>query len=192
MRGVEGEKKRRGAAGGGRDGKREATAARARSESGEPRGSIGGHRPPQKSAHYHPPRYRRVDGGDDARFINICRRNVKQFLVADENRYRTRTNFDDRRSDSVDYHQGGSLRSEVPSSPLPYPEPNCFLQTAPVMYQTFSRLLQLANSPSRYRRLSPARVKRLTRCTRVAPTKKSATLCVFARTSRRAPRARFD
>lgn len=76
MRGVEGEKKRRVVAGDGRDGKREATTARARGESGEPRGSIGGHRPPQKSAHYHPRLVRRVDGGDDARFINIRRRTL--------------------------------------------------------------------------------------------------------------------
>lgn len=91
MRGVEGEKKRLREIGGedGRNRKREAPAERARGKPGEPRGSIGGHRPPQKSAHYHPPGYvRRVDGGDDARFINICRRTLNSSLVANENRYR--------------------------------------------------------------------------------------------------------
>jgi len=58
MRGVEGEKKRPGVDGGedGRNQKREEPAERARGKPGEPRGSIGGHRPPQKSAHY-PPGY---------------------------------------------------------------------------------------------------------------------------------------
>lgn len=78
-----------GGAGAGRNRKREAPAERARGKAGEPRGSIGGHRPPQKSARYHPPGYvRRVDGGDDARFINICRRTLNSSLVANENRYR--------------------------------------------------------------------------------------------------------
>lgn len=54
---------------------------------GELRGSIGGHRPPQKSAHYHPGTKGRRRG-DDARFINIYRRTLNSSLVANENRYR--------------------------------------------------------------------------------------------------------
>jgi len=76
VRGVEGEKKRTGVSGGQEKPKERKATERARGKLGEPRGSIGGHRPPQKSAHYHPPGYGRVDGGDDARFINICRRTL--------------------------------------------------------------------------------------------------------------------
>lgn len=71
MRGVEGEKKRwysgeqrgtrreGGRGGKGEPRKREAPMERARGKPGELRGSIGGHRPPQKSAHYR--LVRRVD-----------------------------------------------------------------------------------------------------------------------------------
>lgn len=58
MRGAEGEKKRRGDDGERETRKREAPKRRRKErerEPGEPRGSIGGHQPPQKSAHYHPP-----------------------------------------------------------------------------------------------------------------------------------------
>lgn len=58
-----------------------------REKPGEPKGSIGGEHP--KSPHTTTLlQVRRVDGGDDAPFINICRRTLNSSLVANENRYR--------------------------------------------------------------------------------------------------------
>jgi len=88
MRGVEGEKKRPGV-GGRREEPKERSAGRKSERETRRAERVDRWAPTTPKVRALPPAWvRRVDGGDDARFINICRRTLNSSLVANENRYR--------------------------------------------------------------------------------------------------------
>lgn len=88
MRGVEGEKKRPGVGGRREEPKERSAGRKSERETGRAE-RVDRWAPTTPKVRALPPAWvRRVDGGDDARFINICRRTLNSSLVANENRYR--------------------------------------------------------------------------------------------------------